>query len=323
MISDRTTSDLPFYNGYSYILYFPILEITPVDVITTTTTYNITTRPTTITGGNYGIVGDDGQIITVNNTTKIINEGDSIYYNPATGQTYTITDWSYNYDGRIYDITLDTGDKVQVEYGDQNITITENNVVEGDTIVNNYTIYYMIEGSTPACEHTWQAGEPTAPTCISPGKSLNTCTKCGATSVDIIPALGHDWQVLRTVQTEYDEDGNLVQQGYTIYQCSRCNEQYKDVDSTGPPPSRPGSGSTTDDGGLLEFLNGIIKHLSDNLSGAVALLRRFFSEIPGLFSGFTEFLAAVFPFLPGEIMLLLTFGMAALVFVGIIKKIRR
>lgn len=287
-------------------------------------TYNINTRPTTITGGNYGIVGDDNNITTVTNTTQIVNEGDNLYYNPATGQTQTITDWTYNYDGRIYNITLDTGDTVSVEYGDENITIVENNVVEGDTIVNNYTIYYMIDGSgsgdnpssTP-CPHDWQAGTSTAPTCTAPGKTVYTCSMCGETKTETVPALGHDWEVVRTVPTEYDDNGTQTQAGYTLYECTRCGEQYKDTDSTGPP------GDDVDDGGLLAWLNGLIKHLSDNLSGVVALIKRFFTEIPELFGGFTAFLAAVFPFLPDEIMLLLTFGMAALVVVGVIKAIRR
>ena len=287
--------------------------------------YNINTRPTVIDGGNYGIVGDNGQITTVTNTTQIINEGDKIYYNPATGQTYTITDWTYNYDGRIYNITLDTGDTVSVEYGDENITIVENNVVEGDTIVNNYTIYYMIDGSgsgdnpspTP-CPHDWQAGTSTAPTCTAPGKTAYTCSKCGETKTETVPALGHDWKVVRTVPTEYDENGAQTQAGYTLYECTRCGEQYKDTDSTGPPGN-----DTPEDGGLIAWLNGLIKSLSDNLSGVVDLILRFFREIPELFSGFTGFLAAVFPFLPEEITLLLTFGMAALVAVGVIKAIRR
>lgn len=193
-------------------------------------------------------------------------------------------------------------------------------------IVNNYTIYYMIDGTgsgdtpTPSptsCPHVWAETSRTEPSCTAPGKVIYSCSQCGQTKTEPIPALGHDWQVLRTVPTEYDEDGNQTQAGYTLYECSRCGEQYKDETSTGPPNPAP------DDGGLLEFLNGIIKYLSDNLSGAVALLRRFFSEIPGLFSGFTAFLAAVFPFLPDEIILLLIFGMAALVFIGIIKAIRR
>lgn len=53
---------------------------------------------------------------------------------------------------------------------------------------------------------------------------------------------GHSWQVIRTVPTIYDEDGNLTQEGYTIYECERCNEQYKSTNITGPPSS--GGGST-------------------------------------------------------------------------------
>lgn len=313
----------PWYSVFSVQCFAPVFKVTPT-VALSGDIYNTNTRPTTITGGNYGIVGDDNNITTVTNTTQIVNEGDNLYYNPATGQTQTITDWSYNYDGRIYNITLDTGDKVSVEYGDENITIVENNVVEGDTIVNNYTIYYMIDGSgsednpspTP-CPHDWQAGSSTAPTCTVPGKTAYTCSKCGETKTETVPALGHDWEVVRTVPTEYDENGTQTQAGYTLYECTRCGEQYKDTDSTGPP------GDDVDDGGLLAWLNGLIKHLSDNLSGVVALIKRFFTELPELFGGFTAFLAAVFPFLPDEIMLLLTFGMAALVVVGVIKAIRR
>lgn len=308
--------------------YLPVYEVIPDTAIDTTSggQYSINTRPTVIEGGNYGIIGDDGQLIINNDNRQIINEGDNIYYNPDTGETYNITNWTYDYDGRIYNITLDTGDKVSVEYGDENITITENTINEGDTIVNNYTIYYIIDGSgadpdpTPgptACPHDWQAGTSTVPTCTAPGKTAYTCSKCGETKTETVPALGHDWQVLRTVPTEYDEDGNQTQAGYTLYECTRCGEQYKDEDSTGPP------GNDVDDGGLLAWLNGLIKHLSDNLSGVVALMKRFFTEIPELFGGFTGFLAAVFPFLPEEITLLLTFGMAALVVVGVIKAIRR
>lgn len=317
-----------FSTAVSY-WYFPFYEIIPDTAIDTTLTgqYGINSRPTAITGGNYGIVGDNGQITTVTNNNQIINETNNTYYNPATGQTQAITDWTYNYDGRIYDITLDTGDKVSVEYGDNNITITENTVNEGGTTVNNYTIYYILNGSgdnpspTPGpttCPHAWAETSRTDPTCTAPGKAVSVCSKCGQTKTDPLPALGHDWKVVRTVPTEYDEAGIQTQAGYTLYECTRCGEQYKDTDSTGPPGNDP-----PEDGGLIDFLNGIIQALSDNLSGAVELVLRFFREIPKLFDGFTGFLAAVFPFLPDEIMLLLTFGMAALVFVGVIKAIRR
>jgi len=42
-----------------------------------------------------------------------------------------------------------------------------------------------------------------------------------------------------------------------------------------------------------------------------------------LFGGFLDFLGALFPYLPEEIMLLLTFGIAAVVFIGILKAVRR
>ncbi len=318
--------DLFCYECIGYPAYYKFIPA-PSSDLNFENQYNINSRPTAITGGNYGIVGDNGQITTVTNHNQIINETNNTYYNPATGQTQAITDWTYNYDGRIYDITLDTGDKVSVEYGDQNITITENNVVEGGTTVNNYTIYYIINGSgdTPSptpgpttCPHAWAETSRTDPTCTAPGKAVSVCSKCGQTKTDPLPALGHDWELVRTVPTEYDEAGTQTQAGYTLYECTRCKEQYKDTDSTGPPGDDP-----PEDGGLIDFLNGIIQALSDNLSGAVELVLRFFREIPKLFDGFTGFLAAVFPFLPDEIMLLLTFGMAALVFVGVIKAIRR
>lgn len=345
--------------------YLPVFEVIPDTAIDTTPggQYNINTRPTVIDGGNYGIVGDDGQIITVTNTTQIIDEGDNIYYNPATGQTYTITDWTYNYDGRIYNITLDTGDTVSVEYGDENITIVENTVNEGDTIVNNYTIYYMIDGSgsgdnpdpspspdpgptATTCPHAWAETSRTDPTCISPGSVSFSCSKCGETKTDKLPATGHIWQVLRTVQTAYDEEGNLVQQGYTIYQCAVCSEQYKDDQGTGPP----GGGDKDDDketiwdkianffgsivdgiagifeailGKLLDALTALSELLMGKVKDVVEVVLSVLDEIPALFDGFLNFLALIFPFLPPEITLLLTFGVIAVVFIGIIKAIRR
>lgn len=263
--------------------YFPFFEIVPDTAIDTTPggQYSINTRPTVIDGGNYGIVGDDGQIITVTNTTQIINEGDKIYYNPATGQTYTITDWTYNYDGRIYNITLDTGDTVSVEYGDENITITENTINEGDTIVNNYTIYYMIDGSgenpdpTPGptvCPHEWyKTGERQA-TCLIPAQRTYTCSICGEQKTETDPVLGHSWHAIQTVTTQYDENGNMTQEGYTIYECERCGEQYKSTNDTGPPPSG-GGGSGGGSG--------------DNIfSGIFGLIWDFFTFLFDLFSEF-------------------------------------
>lgn len=175
-------------------------------------TYNINTRPTSITGGNYGIIGDNGQITKVEDNSTIINETNNTYYNPATGQTVPISNWSYDYSDRSYKVTLESGDTATITYGDENITIQE-----GDTV---YNVYYLVDGAgNPPCEHDWQEGEATVPTCVRPGSASYVCSKCQQTKKEALPALGHDWQVKQTVTTQYDDTGQLTQEGYTIFEC--------------------------------------------------------------------------------------------------------
>ncbi len=346
---------------FSFECYFPVFEVIPDEAIDTTPSgqYGINSRPTAITGGNYGIVGDNGQITTVTNHNQIINETNNTYYNPATGQTVPILNWTYDYGDRIYTLELEGSVTVDVRYGDENITITENTINEGDTIVNNYTIYYIIDGGetpgpspspgpeTTPCPHAWAETSRTDPTCTAPGSASFSCSRCGETKTDKLPATGHTWQILRTVQTAYDEEGNLVQQGYTIYQCAVCSEQYKDDQGTGPPG---GGGSTGEDketiwdkianffgsivdgiagifeailGKLLDALTALSEMLMGKVKDVVEVVLSVLDEVPKLFDGFLNFLGVVFPFIPAEITLLLTFGVIAVVFIGIIKALRR
>lgn len=285
--------------------------------------YSVITRPTTITGGNYGIVGDNGQITKIEDNRTIINETNNTYYNPATGKTETVNSWSYDYGDRSYTLTLGDGSTATVTYGDENITIIEGNVT--------YIIYYIIDGSGSGSgsghTHEWYQTGAVQGNCLTPAQRTYTCSVCGKQYTETDPVLGHSWRIIQTVSTKYDDSGNLIQKGYTVYECERCGEQYKSTNDTGPPPSggggSDGDSGDIDDGGLLEWINGLIKYLSDHLSGAVELILSFFRTIPELFGGFLDFLSAMFPFLPDEIMLLLTFGIAAVVFVGIIKAIRR
>lgn len=319
------------------------LKLTPYDIGTTTDNiYNITSRPTSITG-NYGIIGDNGQIIKVEGD-KIVNETNNTYYNPSTGETITITDWSYNYEDRSYTVTTESGDTVTITYGDENVTIKE-----GDTI---YNIYYLVDGSgsenpgpgpgPEVCDHTWTETSRTDPACSTPGKVISTCSKCNQTKTETIPATGHSWVIDRTVQTTYDEEGNLLQQGYTIYSCSDCGEQYKDMEGTGPPGpegeksiwEKIGDFFVTIGGGFIDIINAIAGKLLDALiSLAEMMMEKFktivetilsiFDEVPALFGGFLNFLAAIFPFLPPEITTILTFGVIAITFIGILKAVRR
>lgn len=336
-----------YSSGYyvTYTTFFPLFEIVP-DVAVPADTYNINSRPTSITGGNYGIVGDNGQITKVENNSSIVNETNNTFYNPATGATVPITNWSYDYSDRSYKVTLESGDTVTITYGDENIVIKE-----GDTV---YNIYYLIDGSgseNPPCAHEWAETSTTPATCTMPGSKLSACSKCQKTKKEALPALGHDWQVKKTVTTEYDDTGQLTQEGYTIFECSRCHEQFKSTDGAAPPG---GGGSATDPGGedketiwdklgnfigslggglvglieavlgkLLDALTALAEKMMEKLKVVVETILSIFDELPLIFGGFLDFLAALFPFLPPELMTILTFGILAVVFIGIIKAVRR
>lgn len=73
--SAQVSTSLPV-RGFSFYCAPPIYEIVPLTPLDygTDTTYNINTRPTSITGGNYGIIGDNGQIIQVTDNSSIVNE---------------------------------------------------------------------------------------------------------------------------------------------------------------------------------------------------------------------------------------------------------
>ncbi len=239
--------------GTSYVTFnfTPlIISYQPID-LSGTIINNINSRPTSITG-DYGIIGDNGQITKIEGNT-IVNETDNTVYNPVTNTTSNVTDWQYDYSTRTYNLTLDNGTTSTVTYGDENVTI-----VESDT---TYNVYYLVEDTgtdTPApCNHSWTETSTTPATCTVPGSRLLTCSLCGQTKTEATPAPGHSWVIRQTVNTEYDETGNKTQEGYTIFECSVCGEQYKTTDGGAPPGggTAPGSGSS---GGVFSGIFGLL-----------------------------------------------------------------
>lgn len=302
------------YSGFRKegIIYFPVFRIIPSSGsinTTTDTTYNIDSRPTSIQGdlAYYNVQGE----LQLAPDVSIVNEGDSSYYNPVTDTTYDISDWSYDYSDRSYKLTLDSGDEVEVTFGDANITINE-----GDT---SYTLHYVIEQSpsdSATCEHNYVDSITTQPTCTIPGVRTYTCTICGDSYSESIPALGHDyhdsvtreptctvsgvlshtcsvdgfsynesipalghnWVIKSQVQTEYDTDGSLLQQGYVIYRCTNCGEEYKTLDtvypSPPPTPTPPPSPTSTpsvpidsDDPGFISWILALAKWVFGSFDG--------------------------------------------------------
>lgn len=100
------------------------------------------TRPTVIVG-DVGYYDASNNLQVLNNTT-IVNETNSTFFNPVTNVTTNLTNWAYDYSNRSYTLTLDTGDKVSVTYGDEHITI-----IEGGTTYNVYYVYNTPGGGGP------------------------------------------------------------------------------------------------------------------------------------------------------------------------------
>ena len=79
------------------------------------------------------------------------------------------------------------------------------------------------DDTTPDCTHPsteWIIDDEA--TCTTAGSKHKECSTCGKTlSTESIPSLGHDYDETIIPPTE-------EQQGYTLHQCSRCADNYKD-----------------------------------------------------------------------------------------------
>ena len=215
-------------------IYTPIYSIEPYDDTDVTNNYYISTRVNNFNGDYYDSVTNNYY-----NNTTIVNETTNNYYDMTTNNNYTMSNWSYDYASRTYFITLEDGTTVTVQFGDDCMTITKNDVT------NSYQ--YVIKnngGSDPdtptTCKHDWQETIDTAPTCLEGGHASYTCSLCGETYEQILSAKGHNWTVAEHVNTVYGENGEVVTQGHTLYQCSVCGEQWY-TDTGAPPPDVSGS----------------------------------------------------------------------------------
>ena len=192
------------------------------------------------------------------------------------------------------------------------------------------------------CIHDWVEDEDTPsvdPTCVMAGSVTMICTKCGSTKTETIPKLSHAWEVKTTVQTSYDEEGNIVTEGYTIYKCTLCGEEYKDTEGTGPPSS----GSSDDDeddeggnlftslmkklgeflgttiGGLLELVGTVIEKVLDSLITLVTNTIAKLTEVVNLFGSFGDAVSVLWTWLPPEIVTVLVAGVTVVIFAAVIK----
>lgn len=217
----------------------PIFQITPASSNTTTinNTYNINTRVNNFQGNYYNNVTNNYY-----NNTTIINETTNNYYDMTTNNYYTMSNWSYDYQSRTYFVTLEDGTTITVQFGDDCLTITNNNVENSYQYVINNNSTPSPNPETPStCKHNWTETIDVAPTCLEGGHANFTCSLCGETYEQILSAKGHNWTVKEHVNTVYGESGVIVTQGHTLYECSVCGEQWYTETATPPPDVSGGS----------------------------------------------------------------------------------
>ena len=185
------------------------------------------------------------------------------------------------------------------------------------------------------CKHDWKETKRTDATCSTPGSVEYTCSKCKKAKKETLAKLDHTWEVKQTVQTTYDENGNVQTQGYTLYRCSVCGEEYKDTKGTGPP-----STSSPDDGeegflgwllrklgellgtigdGILGLLQATLGKLLDGIIELVTMALDKLTQLVDLFGSFGDALGVLWTWLPSEVMLVLVAGVTVFVFIALLK----
>ena len=294
-----SSSHSPTAVGYitegSLVLSTPVFEITPLasDTTTINTTYNINTRVNNFQGDYYDNVTNNYY-----NNTTIINETTNNYYDMTTNNYYTMSNWSYDYQSRTYFVTLEDGTTITVQFGDDCLTITNNNVENSyQYVINNNNTPSPNPETPAACKHNWTEAIDVAPTCLEGGHANFTCSLCGETYEQILSAKGHNWTVKEHVNTVYGENGVIVTQGHTLYECSACGEQWYTETATPPPDVSGGSnilawlqefktwlGDKLDnlfqgDGDTNNFWNTNKKSFTDVLSSLLQTLLDFLTDI--------------------------------------------
>lgn len=204
------------------------------------------------------------------------------------------------------------------------------------------------------CKHSYTDEIVTEATCTDPGQMRRTCSKCGESVLEEIPALGHDWNATETVPDSYelpggtkcpdcggteftstleddtftctcgDEDCGKTwtvkgrrQYGQTTYTCSRCGETYVESNETG--------------GGLWEslgnFLSDGVRWIGDKLTSLVESLsglNKIFADmaekVKEIAGGFPALFGSFLALMPQDLMAVIWFGIVGVIVLLVYKK---
>ena len=269
-------------------------ETRPVSLMQTINNYNNDNSYTDNSTTNYfiGIVDDNGEVTDVYNPT-VYDETTKIFTEPVTGAQYQTSGWTYNYLSRTYDIALADNtfligatpvSRIELTYGDEAVTLVyydaNNNILGHD----DYAYVAVAKDECTLYGHSYTYEIIKDATCTEMGERKYTCSRCGNEYAEDIPKDEHTLTVKEHINTKYDSDGNVLEVGYTLYECDVCGEQKRENDDAsevddswlnwlGTQFRKLGSGLV---GGLadgIEYLTGtVIKSVTDWSLGLVEWL---------------------------------------------------
>ena len=138
----------------------------------------------------------------------------TVHYNPA-------MNWTLDADGKWQGYTVsDKGACLHTDYGttERTVPATCGKAGRVDTICGNCGEVISTRELPPTGAHDWGNGVvTTAPTETTPGVRTFTCSGCGQTRTEAIPATGaHDYRFTTTVAPTCTDGG------YDLYTCSGC-----------------------------------------------------------------------------------------------------
>ena len=121
-----------------------------------------------------------------------------------------------SYDGSTFTRAATSG---TVQTGTQaNTELSFTGVAAGTTayVVDGTKYVVTVEASH---EHSYEKTAETAPTCTEDGSITYTCTECGDSYTETVPATGHNYTSVVTAPT-------CTEDGYTTYTCTVCGDSY-------------------------------------------------------------------------------------------------
>ena len=144
----------------------------------------VTFKIETNVDGITSFITEDGKFLYCDGTNvRLVEEGGDYteFYLDEVDGGYYIRLANYLYNGQYAQY---------IEYYKGNYTCYGISAT-ADTKLYVFNFYEMNE--VEVCEHAWDDGQTTEPTCDAAGKITYTCTLCGETEEETIAALGHDF----------------------------------------------------------------------------------------------------------------------------------